>query len=222
LRPYQTDIVDRLRAAYRMGHRAPLLQLATAGGKTIIFAAVIAAAHGRGKRVLVAAHRRELIRQASVKLTAAGVPHGIIAPGYPATADLVQVGSIQTLVRRLDRLPNFDLLVLDEAHHAVAAQWMALLEAQVQARVLGVTATPARLDGKGLGVNAGGIFDILVEGPPIADLTSDGYLSPARYFVPERKLDTSGVRKVGGDFSAADLEKLMSRDEDCIRLGSPT
>jgi superfamily II DNA or RNA helicase len=122
LRPYQVALVERLRAAYRVGYRALLLQLATGGGKTIIFAAAIANAHGRGKRVLVVAHRRELIRQASAKLTAAGVPHGIIAPGHPETVDPIQVGSIQTLVRRLDRLPAFDLIVLDEAHHAVAAQ----------------------------------------------------------------------------------------------------
>jgi superfamily II DNA or RNA helicase len=82
-----------LRAAYRAGYRAPLLQLATGGGKTIIFSAITASAHGRGRRVLIVAHWRELIRQASAKLTAAGVPHGIIAPGHPESADAVQVAS---------------------------------------------------------------------------------------------------------------------------------
>src|SRR3954468_23044907 len=101
LRPYQAALVEHLRDAYRAGYRAPLLQLATGGGKTIVFVSIAASAQGKGRRVLVAAHHRELIRQASVKLTAAGVPHGIIAPGYPETADPVQVGSIQTLVRRL-------------------------------------------------------------------------------------------------------------------------
>jgi superfamily II DNA or RNA helicase len=195
-----------------MGHRAPLLQLATGGGKTIVFTAITVSAHGRGKRVLVAAHRRELIRQASAKLTAAGVPHGIVAPGHPETADPVQVGSIQTLARRLDRLQAFDLVVLDEAHHAVAAQWTALLASQKQARIFGVTATPARLDGKGLGVGAGGIFDVLIDGPPIGELTSGGFLAPARYFVPERKIDTNEVRTVAGDFSAAGLEQLLTSD----------
>ena len=210
LRGYQATLVDRLRAVYRLGFRAILLQLATGGGKTHIFTAITAIAHERGRRVLVAAHRRELIRQAAAKLTAAGVPHGIIAPGHPETADAVQVGSIQTLARRLDRLPAFDLIVLDECHHAVAAQWTALLTAQAQARILGVTATPARLDGKGLGVGAGGIFDTLVVGPSIAELTSAGFLAPARYFVPETRIDTSAVAQVGGDFSAAGLETLMT------------
>lgn len=212
LRPYQAALVDQLRDAFRIGYRAPLLQLATGGGKTVVFTAITASAHGRGKRVLVAAHRRELIRQAGAKLTAARVPHGIIAPGHAETADMVQVGSIQTLARRLDRLPAFDLVVLDEAHHAVAAQWTALRTAQPQARILGVTATPARLDGKGLGVGAGGIFDVLIEGPLIGELTRDGFLAPARYFVPERRIDTNDVRTVAGDFSVAGLEELLASD----------
>jgi DNA repair protein RadD len=210
LRPYQADLVDQLRDSYRKGFHALLLQLATGGGKTIVFTAITASAHERGKHVLIVAHRKELIQQASMKLTAAGVPHGIIAPGHPETADSVQVGSIQTIVRRLDRLPAFDLIVLDEAHHAVAAQWTALLKAQPQARRLGVTATPVRLDGKGLGIQSGGIFDVLVEGPSIAKLTDGGFLAPARYFVPERKIDTSAVPQVGGDFTAAGLEKLLT------------
>jgi superfamily II DNA or RNA helicase len=78
LRPYLTDVVDNLRAAFRMGYRALLLQLAMAGGKTIIFVAIIVSGHRRGKRILAVADSRELICQASAKLTAAGVPHGII------------------------------------------------------------------------------------------------------------------------------------------------
>ncbi len=79
---------------YRL--RRTLAGTEVGGGKTIVFTAITASAHSRGKRVLVAAHSRELIRQASAKLTAAGVPHGIIAPGHAETADQVQVGSIQT------------------------------------------------------------------------------------------------------------------------------
>ncbi|MBV8093117.1 MAG: DEAD/DEAH box helicase family protein, partial [Acetobacteraceae bacterium] len=123
LRPYQEGAIDNIRAAYQSGARAPLLVLPTGGGKTIIFAHATMLASARGTRTLVVAHRIELIRQASAKLTAAGVQHGIIAPGFPATNDVVQVGSIQTLARRLDRLREFDLIIIDEAHHAVAGQW---------------------------------------------------------------------------------------------------
>ena len=211
LRPYQIECVTGLRRSYATGHRAPVLQLPTGGGKTVVFSEVTAGARAKGKRVLVVAHRRELIRQASEKLTAAGVPHGIICPGFDAAPDeLVQVASVQTLARRLDRLPDFDLLVFDEAHHARAGQWAALIEAQPRAKLLGVTATPARLDGHGLGVEAGGCFDDIVTGPPVAELVRDGFLSPCRIFCPAERLDLRGVRLRGGDYVASDLEAALS------------
>jgi superfamily II DNA or RNA helicase len=101
LRPYQAEAIESTREAYRNGALAPLLVLPTGGGKTVVFSAIAASAVVRGRRVLVLAHRRELIRQASQKLAAAGVPHGVIAPGHEATDDLVQVASVQTLARRL-------------------------------------------------------------------------------------------------------------------------
>lgn len=211
LRPYQIECVTDLRRSYATGHRAPVLQLPTGGGKTVVFSEVTAGARSKGKRVLVVAHRRELIRQASEKLTAAGVPHGIICPGFQAAPDeLVQVASVQTIARRLDTLPAFDLIVLDEAHHSRAGQWAALIEAQPQAKLLGVTATPARLDGQGLGVEFGGCFDDIVTGPSIAKLVSDGYLSPCRIFCPAERLDLRGVRVRGGDYVASDLESALS------------
>jgi DNA repair protein RadD len=206
LRAYQTDLVERLRASYRNGHRAPLLQLATGGGKTIVFCEVARGAHARGNRVLVVAHRRELIAQAGAKLTWAGVSHGIIAAGFPPAPDaMVQVGSVQTLARRLHLLPPFNLLILDECHHARAAQWARLIDSQPGAKLLGVTATPARLDGKGLGAHCGGCFDDLISGPSIAELVDGEYLSPARYFVPDLRVDLSGLRVQAGDWVAADL-----------------
>ena len=224
LRPYQTDCVAALRASYASGHRAPLLALPTAGGKTIIFAAITAGAVAKGRRVLVVAHRRELIRQASVKLTDAGAPHGIICAGFDAEPDApVQVASVQTLAQRPDALSRTDLIVLDEAHHCRAGQWRALLAAHPEAKLLGVTATPARLDGKGLGIAAGGCFDDLVVGPPIAQLVAEGYLVPTRIFAPPERLaerlDLSDVRVRGGDYVIADLERAVSSGHivgDCI------
>jgi DNA repair protein RadD len=211
LRPYQTALVDRLRAAYRLGFRAPLLQLATGGGKTVVFAAAAHGARAKGKRVLVLAHRIELVRQAADKLAAAGVPAVMLVAGgtVPPNAPAV-VASIQTAANRLDRLGDFDFIVIDEAHHCTATTWRKVLDAFPTAKLLGVSATPWRLDGKGLGVGAGGIFDVLVEGPSIAELTRAGYLAPARYYVPERKIDTTNVPQVAGDYSAAGLEALMT------------
>lgn len=209
LRPYQVDCVERLRRSYARGRRAPLLALATGGGKTIIFAYVTAGARAKGRRVLIPVHRRELVRQTCAKLTWAGVPHGVIAAGFePSPDEPVQVGSVQTLIRR--DLPMFDLVVPDEAHHCRAESWRSLLARFPDAKLLGVTATPARLDGKGLGSAAGGPFDDLILGPPVADLIRDGYLSPVRVFVPERRLDLRQVRVVGGDYVANELADLVN------------
>ncbi len=209
LRPYQAACVAELRAAYAAGHRAPLLALPTGGGKTHVFSSIAAGAQAKGKRVLVLVHRRELVRQAAAKLAEAGVHHGIIAAGFLAEpAAPVQVASVQTLARRA--VPAADLVVIDEAHHARAAQWRAVLEALPKAKLLGVTATPARLDGKGLGIEAGGLFDALVVWPGIAELTREGFLSPARCFAPAQRLDLSGVRTRGGDYAAGDLEQVMA------------
>ncbi|HTU54974.1 MAG TPA: DEAD/DEAH box helicase [Acetobacteraceae bacterium] len=210
LRPYQQDCIGRLRSAYAAARRAPVLALPTGAGKTIVFAAIGAGAVAKGKRVLVLVHRRELVRQASAKLAAAGVRHGIIAAGFAVAPDeAVQVGSVQTLGRRLDALPPCDLVVIDEAHHARAEQWRAIVAARPQARLLGVTATPCRLDGKGLGIVAGGLFDALVIGPGIAELTKQGYLVPARSFAPAKRLELGGVRTRAGDYVTGDLERLV-------------
>jgi superfamily II DNA or RNA helicase len=123
----------------------------------------------------------------------------------------VLVASVQTLARRLGdpRYPAPDLIVVDEAHHSVAGQWAAILAAYPNAHVLGVTATPERLDGKGLGAEAGGPFDAMVEGPSVADLVAGGSLVPSRVFAPKTGPDLSRVRTVAGDFDTGALAEVM-------------
>jgi superfamily II DNA or RNA helicase len=206
LRPYQVTDIERLRDAFRQGARAPLYQLSTGGGKTVVFAHVVKGAITKGTRVLILAHRRELIRQASNKLTDLGVPHGIIAAGLDRDHDAqVIVASIQTVARRLDTLPTFGLIVIDEAHHAVATTWSKLLAAQSDARLLGVTATPARLDGKGLGTHCGGHFDAIVCGPSMQELVDGGFLAPSKVYIPSATIDTSGLKTVAGDYAEGEL-----------------
>src|SRR3954447_8697834 len=118
LRPYQAEALEQLREAYRKGARAPLLTLPTGGGKTVVFSAILAGAAAKGRRALVLAHRRELIRQASLKLLDAGVEHGFIAAGFARGDAAIRVASVQTLVNRLDEIGDIDLCVIDEAHHA--------------------------------------------------------------------------------------------------------
>src|SRR4051812_23859708 len=99
LRPYQIDVVEKLRTSFRNGSQAPLLVLPTGAGKTVVFSFIVKGTVAKRKRVLIVAHRRELIRQASRKLADVGVEHGIIAPGFTQTRDAAQVASIQTIGR---------------------------------------------------------------------------------------------------------------------------
>ena len=201
LRPYQVTDIERLRGEYATGKRAVIYQLATGGGKTVVFSKVISSAVEKGNKVAVVCHRRELINQASDKLTWCGVAHGIQAAGLDRDHDApVQVCSIQSIINRLDSLPQFDFIVLDECHHAVAATWAAFLLSQKKAKILGVSATPARLDGKGLGSHCGGFFQSIVCGPSPATLTQAGYLAPVVVY-DGHKIDTAGLKKVAGDYA---------------------
>jgi DNA repair protein RadD len=213
LRDYQRTAVDAVRAAYAEGARAPLLVAPTGAGKTVMFSYVALSAAERGRRVLILVHRRELIRQSAAKLAAAGVRYGIIAPGNTPNREAVQVASVQTLARRLGdpRYPAPDLIVIDEAHHAVAGQWATVCKAYPDAKLLGVTATPERMDGKGLGVKAGGPFDALILGPSVASLMEQGFLSTTRVLAPAVAPDLSEVRTSMGDFRSGDLEAEMDR-----------
>ena len=117
-RHYQRLIFDDIRQAYRERFRAPLLVSPTGSGKTFIFAWITEQAALKGSRILILTHRRELIMQTSEALDGLGVPHGIIAPGYPLTVDHVQVASVQTVVRRLDRIAAPDMIIIDECFPA--------------------------------------------------------------------------------------------------------
>ena len=208
LRDYQVIDIAGLRDLYRQSARAPIYQLSTGGGKTVVFSHVIKGAVAKAKRTLVLAHRRELIRQASNKLADLGVAHGIMAAGQDRDHDaLVIVASIQTVARRLDQLPKFDLIVIDEAHHAVSATFTALLASQPQAKLLGVTATPQRLDGKGLGKQHGGHFDAILCGPSMESLIEQGYLAKCRVLVPAVTINVEGIRKIAGDYDEGELEE---------------
>lgn len=212
LRPYQERGVTEILACLHRGVD-PLYALPTAGGKTTIFTAVTEIVTGLGWEVWILVHRRELLRQASDRLRSMGISHGLVAPGEPLTDDRVQVASIDTLLARLEslrhRLARVRLAIIDEAHHVVAAKWQAVLTAMRNALRLGVTATPFRYDGKGLGEH----FRCAVEGPSVADLIRDGYLARPAIFAPPAKLDLSKVKKRGGDYVAADLAKAVDTDD---------
>jgi superfamily II DNA or RNA helicase len=211
LRPYQTRAIDEMRAEYRRGARAVLYQGATGSGKTVIFCEVVRGAMRRGSRVWIVVHRQELLAQCSRALEALGIMHGLVSPGTSAGMEPVQVCSVQTLIRRLERglMGGVELIVLDEAHHSTAGSWRAVIEARPDARLLGVTATPLRLDGQGLGRAYGGVFDSLVIGPSITSLIADGYLSPPVVYMPRQLLDMTGVRMRGGDYAVGETARRV-------------
>lgn len=211
LRPYQTKAVDELRAAFAAGYRAPLLVMPTGAGKTVCFSEIARAASGRSTRTGILTHRTELLKQASDKLGKFGVAHGLIAPGHTPTGDLVQVASVQTLSRRLGKIRPFDLIIIDEAHHATAGTWSAILAANPGAAVIGVTATPIRTDGQGLGRSGGGVFDTLIEGPGIGELIEQGYLVPPKVFAPPMQFNLAGVHKRGGDYVRSEIEERVDK-----------
>ena len=206
LRPYQQEAVERLRAAFLAGHRAVLFVLPTGGGKTVVFCHIAQQAAERGKRIAVLVHRAELLEQASRSLAALGVRHGLIAAGRAMNlAAPVQVASVGTLARRLPQLPTdlFALLVIDEAHHSNAGQWSRIIQHFSTAHLLGVTATPVRSDGRGLGE----FYSELVLGPSAAWLSANGFLAPARVFAPPSSFEAQRLRQRLGDY---DLRQAAS------------
>lgn len=206
LRPYQRDLFEAVRGAFRRSRRVAM-QLATGAGKTAIFSAMARGAHGKGRRVWIVVPRQELLDQASQSLSRLGVPHGRIAAGHAESAAFaVHVVSSSTLIRRWDKIRHKpDFLVVDEAHLHYDRQ------AEMQERFgdlafLGVTASPERLDGRGLS----DLYDELVEGPPLETLIEQGYLAPLRYYAPPIDgLDQ--VHRRGTEYDKDELAELLTR-----------
>jgi superfamily II DNA or RNA helicase len=222
LRPYQVEAIENLRNAFRGGAKAVVFVLPTGGGKTACAAEVIVSAVAKGKRVLFLAHRKELILQASAKLRQCGVAHGVIQAGVRGDLSKpVQVASVLTLIKRLPRLlagdpgaialgadpqiQRFDLIVVDECHHLPADSHAQAVRAWPQARLLGLTATPYRLDGRGLAE----WFQGMVVGARVSDLIAGGYLCPTRTFAPTAPKGLDQVKTERGEFKMDEAAKVM-------------
>jgi len=206
LRGYQADAIDRVRASWRAGNRRICITAPTGSGKTSIACSIIEGAVEKGSRCLFLAHRTELITQASDRLDSIGLNHGILQANNPRRRPWtnVQVASIPTLVRRLDRKPTADLIIVDEAHHALASSYLKVLEHYPNAAVLGLTATPWRLDGKGLH----SVFQDLIVVAQAYELVPD-YLMAPRVFAPD-KPNLSKIHITAGDFNLEELEQAMN------------
>lgn len=208
LRPYQQQARDRIHAEWENGHTRTLLVLPTGTGKTIVFASVAADQVRAGHRVLILAHRGELLEQAADKLQRST---GLVSAVEKADATClntwfrVVVGSVQTLQRtaRLERFPHdyFGTIIIDEAHHAITDGYRRILDYFGSAKVLGVTATPDRGDMR----NLGEVFDSLAFEYKLTDAIKEGYLCRIMAQTIPLKLDISSVTMSGGDYAVGDL-----------------
>lgn len=211
LRSYQQEGVNDVRKAFSAGHRAVCYVLPTGGGKSVLLSFISKSADQKGHRVLLLVHRQELLMQLSDHLSKWDVNHGLIAPRFSPTGDRVQIGSVQTVVRRLGKIPRPDLIIADETHHIVSGSWSKIIGYFQGSAFLGVTATPNRLDGKGLGKRSGGPFDIMVQGPNIQDLINAGHLCKPRVYGPVSEINLAGIKKSMGDFDKKQLSSAIDK-----------
>jgi len=199
LRPYQRTAIDRIKAAL---DRRPILVAPTGSGKTVMAVALV---RELGLPALWLAHRKELIDQAAEHLRAHGLWPSIIKAGYPTERlAQVQVASVQTLVRRA--MPPAGMIVVDECHHATSGGYQTILEHYPRTPTVGLTATPFRLDGRGLG----DVFGEIVIAAYTDDLCAAGYLHAPRVFAG-RAPDLRGAKILAGDYSARDLAERTNR-----------
>lgn len=208
LRPYQEQARTAIQKEWQEGRKKTLLVLPTGCGKTIVFSKVIEDRVRMGERVLVLAHRGELLDQASDKLEkSTGLKTATEKAEQTSLGSFfrVVVGSVQTLQRekRLSKFPPnfFDTIVVDEAHHCISAGYQFVLQHFQESNVLGVTATPDRGDMQNLGT----YFDSLAYEYSLPEAIKQGYLSPIKALTIPLKLDLTAVKQQAGDFSTRDL-----------------
>lgn len=208
LRPYQQEAKDSIFKEWENGIHKTLLVLPTGCGKTIVFAKVTEECVRRGSRVLILAHRGELLEQAADKIAKAT---GLMCATEKAEETClgswfrITVGSVQSMMResRLSRFPDdyFDTIIIDEAHHCISDSYQRVLHHFPEARVLGVTATPDRGDMK----NLGQVFESLAYEYTLPRAIKEGYLSPIKAVTIPLKVDLTSVGVQSGDFKAGDL-----------------
>ncbi|WP_176473476.1 DEAD/DEAH box helicase [Sphingopyxis sp. GW247-27LB] len=204
---FQLLIIEKLEKLIALGFRRILVVLPTGGGKTRLAIELFKSALKHGHTAQFVVHRKELTDQTSEAFVEQDLPHSFITstdpydPSFAAT-----IAGVQTLVSRLARLAAPDLVIIDEAHHAAAGSWSKVMTAYRGAVQIGLTATPQRLDGKGLD----GQFDAMIIGPTVQQLIDEKFLSPYSYYAPDIP-DVSKIPSLAGDYKRDSLRELMDR-----------
>ena len=212
LRPYQAEAKQAILAAWDEGHRKTLLVLPTGCGKTVVFSSVTEVQVGKGHRVLIMAHRGELLEQAAEKLKQASGLDTVLEKAESSSLGSfipVTVGSVQSLCQmsRLSRFPHdyYQDIIVDEAHHCLSDSYRRVLDHFPEANVLGVTATPDRGDMK----NLGEFFDSRAYEYSMSTAIKDGYLCPIKAQMIPLELDISSVKMSSGDFAVGEIGSAL-------------
>ena len=207
LRPYQKDFVGNVRNEFVHRHKRVVGVAPCGSGKTVMAAYMVRGAVDKGNRVIFLVHRDELIAQTARTFAKFGIEFGVIAAGTEMRTDIpVQIASVQTLSRRLDKVKTPDFIICDECHHILANTYRKIIDAFPNARLLGLTATPQRMGG----INLGDVFVSMVKCRTVDELIANGNLTPFKYYAPEIGVQLDGVRSKFGEYINADIEEVMS------------
>ncbi len=207
LRDYQNKLISDLRSEFAKGKKKLLAVSPVGSGKTVLFSYMAKAAASNELNVLILAHREELLFQISETLDMFDCKHGMIMPGASVNNERVQVGSVMTVLNRLEKITRPDLIIIDEAHHvSVGNSWQKILSHYNDVKVVGVTASPIRLDSKPLG----DVFESMVIGPSVSELMRTGSLCDYKAFAPQLA-DASHIKKSMGDYIKKDISELMDK-----------
>jgi len=212
LRQYQKDVLNELVRSHKQGKNKVILQAATGAGKTVMAAALVKYFVKHNLTVLFLAHRRELITQASDKLDQSDIQHGIIMANHRSDETYsVQIASVDTLRARAINakkmeLPKADVIFIDECHRSLSNTYLKLIELYKDSLLIGLTATPVRGNGEGLG----SVYEHMVSAPSIKKLTELGSLVDVTYYSPSVP-DLKGIGVIGGDFNSKSLNDRMDQ-----------
>ncbi|MBU5439471.1 DEAD/DEAH box helicase [Tissierella sp. MSJ-40] len=193
LRQYQLQLINNVRQAYLQGYKSPCIVSPCGSGKSVMISEIAKKATFKKNRVLFLVHRKELKEQIADTFSWWGVD-----------MDYVEVGMVQTVVRRLEKTIKPNLIITDENHHSLASSYRKIYDYFPNARLVGFTATPIRLNGGGLG----DVNDKLIIGPTVAELIEWGNLAPFKYYAPEI-VDTSKLKIRRGEYVSSDIEDLF-------------